>query len=446
VNRWSAVGLLLPALLPACGRRDDSTLLFFRRSPVAYVAGAAWAADPERSRLIVFHGLRPIRVVGGAVASPVAVAALGDYVLVTELTGEGLVLDTSGRLVRAWPSPAPFPVAVYATSGARVLAARSPYRVPVFGSEPAPAPLLQVLDTLGRPLAGLAAIRSVPFLTAVVNAGVIAAAGEAVYYAPMVRDEITQYGPGGARGWTASRGLRPRESDPEFLPNRGRELPLRQAIVNVAITLGPDGRLYVLGATDSAATRLRLDVLDTASGRILTTRDLGQRETAIALAADGSITTLDADSLAAGAPAGERQPFTPAFALPTLAGDTLRLGDYAGRVTLVNFWASWCDPCREEFPLMAGLYRSLPAASFGIAAISDDVDAGAMRRFAALFDPPFPLLAGGGRMKGTYHYRGLPYSLLLDRQGRVIERIFGFGGERQFARLRETIAKEIANP
>jgi hypothetical protein len=69
-----------------------------------------------------------------------------------------------------------------------------------------------------------------------------------------------------------------------------------------------------------------------------------------------------------------------------------------------------------------------------------------MRRFAALFDPPFPLLAGGGRMKGTYHYRGLPYSLLLDRQGRVIERIFGFGGERQFARLRETIAKEIANP
>jgi hypothetical protein len=49
-------------------------------------------------------------------------------------------------------------------------------------------------------------------------------------------------------------------------------------------------------------------------------------------------------------------------------------------------------------------------------------------------------------MKGLYHYRGLPYTLLVDRQGRVAERIFGFGGEPEFARLRETIAKEVALP
>ena len=99
---------------------------------------------------------------------------------------------------------------------------------------------------------------------------------------------------------------------------------------------------------------------------------------------------------------------------------------------------------------MAELYRSLAGARgdqpFGIAAISDDVDAGAMRRFVAEFAPPFPILVGGGRMKATYHYRGLPYTLLLDRQGRVIERIFGFGGAGEFTRLRASIAKEIANP
>ena len=95
---------------------------------------------------------------------------------------------------------------------------------------------------------------------------------------------------------------------------------------------------------------------------------------------------------------------------------------------------------------MADLYRDLASQPFAIAAISDDVDPGAMRRFLTEFQPPFPILVGGGAMKGTYHYRGLPYTLLLDRRGRVIERIFGFGGPAEFTRLRASIANEIANP
>jgi hypothetical protein len=71
------------------------------------------------------------------------------------------------------------------------------------------------------------------------------------------------------------------------------------------------------------------------------------------------------------------------------------------------------------------------------------VDPGKMRAFVAEFRPPFPILVGRGRMKAVYHYRGLPYSVLLDKQGRIIERIFGFGGETEFRRLRETIAREI---
>jgi hypothetical protein len=49
-------------------------------------------------------------------------------------------------------------------------------------------------------------------------------------------------------------------------------------------------------------------------------------------------------------------------------------------------------------------------------------------------------------MKARYHYRGLPYSLLLDRQGRVVERIFGFGGSEEFTNLRRTIANEVREP
>jgi thiol-disulfide isomerase/thioredoxin len=124
----------------------------------------------------------------------------------------------------------------------------------------------------------------------------------------------------------------------------------------------------------------------------------------------------------------------------------VRLADYRGKVTLLNFWASWCDPCREEFPHMAALYRDFARTDFDIAAISDDVDERKMRAFVREFRPPFPILVGAGRMKGTYHYRGLPYSVLLDRHGRIIERIFGFGGAAEFSRLRETIANEIRAP
>jgi hypothetical protein len=95
---------------------------------------------------------------------------------------------------------------------------------------------------------------------------------------------------------------------------------------------------------------------------------------------------------------------------------------------------------------MAALYREFGRRDFEIVAISDDVDRGKLTAFVRAFRPPFPILVGGGRMKAMYHYRGLPYSVLLDRSGRVIERIFGFGGTPAFAQLHETIANEVRAP
>src|SRR5205807_2063284 len=162
------------------------------------------------------------------------------------------------------------------------------------------APLIRVLDTLGRPAAGLATIHvpPVPYLAQLVNAGALALGPDgAVYFAPLVRDEIRKYGPGGALRWTARRGLFRTEADPEFLPPKGRDIAVRDALVNVALALGPDGRLYALGSDDSAATRLRVDVLDTAGCAILATRHLGARETAVAVDPRGARVTFDAPSL-----------------------------------------------------------------------------------------------------------------------------------------------------
>ena len=456
MQRALGSGAALAVALLGCRSpaRDGYTLLFLGRSPAAALAGISWAPDPDHSRLIGFDGrLRVVRELASPrLATPMAVAPLGAAeLLVTERTGDGVVLDTAGRPVREWDSPDV--ASLYAAAGGRVAATRSPYYVPELAvPEPDTAPLIRMLDTLGRPTAGLATLRrpAIPFLTFLVNAGAVAMEpGGAVYYAPLVRDEIRKYGPGGDVRWTARRAPTVPQSDPVFLPAKGTSLQVRSALVNLALALGPNGRLYALGSDDSGGTRLRVDAIDTATGTIVATRHLNARETAVAVDRRGTLALLDGDSLLAAARVpgeGEREPFAPAFALPDLRGDTVRLAQFAGKVTLVNFWASWCDPCREEFPHMAELYRDLDRRDFEIVAISDDVDRSKMAAFVSQFRPPFTILVGGGRMKQTYHYRGLPYSVLLDRHGRVIERIFGFGGVEEFQKLRDTIAKEVRVP
>jgi len=438
--------ILLAALLSlGCRPTADEgfTLLFLGRSPAARVGRDSWAPDAPHSRLIAFDGdLHVVRTVTDPrLSSPVAVAAYpGGRLLVTERTGEGVVFDTAGKPVREWESP--FPASLYATEGTRIIASRSPYFVQ-FVAEDGSVPLLWLLDTLGHPRQGLgiAHVPDIRYLAQLVNAGPAALSHDVVYFAPLVRDEILRLDATGSPVWRSSRGMIPAERDPHFVA--GKERRVAHALINIALTVGPDGRLYVLGGADSAATRLRLDVLNRETGEILDTRILGTPATAIAVNRAGRIRVLDPEALLAQTPTHGRDRFAPSFALPDLAGKPVRLEDYRGKVTLVNFWASWCAPCREEFPHMAELYSVFQRADFDIAAISDDVSGSKMRAFVREFRPPFPILVGGGRMKAAYHYRGLPYSVLLDREGRVIERIFGFGGETEFRHLREIIAREI---
>src|SRR6185503_1874208 len=112
-----------------------------------------------------------------------------------------------------------------------------------------------------------------------VNAGPATLADGVVYFAPLVRDEIVRLDPSGSPVWHSSRGLIPAERDPRFIP--GKERRVEHALINIAMTVGPDGRLYVLGGQDSAATRLRLDVLNRETGEIVTSRVLDTPTTGI---------------------------------------------------------------------------------------------------------------------------------------------------------------------
>lgn len=118
----------------------------------------------------------------------------------------------------------------------------------------------------------------------------------------------------------------------------------------------------------------------------------------------------------------------PAFELPALSGEAIALGDLRGRVVFVNFWATWCPPCREEAPALERLYRSLRAEGFEVLGVSiDDAQAReAIEHFRAEFGLSFPLLVDPDRSAyRAFQATGVPETFLVDAAGRVVERFVG---------------------
>ena len=110
------------------------------------------------------------------------------------------------------------------------------------------------------------------------------------------------------------------------------------------------------------------------------------------------------------------------------SGDSVSLRErYRGQVTLVNIWATWCIPCREEMPAMQAVYDSLAGRGFRIAAISiDQSDPARVRAFADELGITFDLLQDRSTaIQRTFQTTGVPESFLLDREGRIVRRIIG---------------------
>jgi thiol-disulfide isomerase/thioredoxin len=125
------------------------------------------------------------------------------------------------------------------------------------------------------------------------------------------------------------------------------------------------------------------------------------------------------------------------FAVVALAGDSLRSADLAGRVVLVNVWASWCAPCREELPGLDSLAARYDPSRVTFVALSDDVDGAAAREFLAVFRamPNLRIGLGLGELKARYRYPGLPFTMLVDSTGRIVRTWYGFGGPPQLAAI-----------
>ena len=117
----------------------------------------------------------------------------------------------------------------------------------------------------------------------------------------------------------------------------------------------------------------------------------------------------------------------PDFQLIDLQGNRQALPDYHGKVVLLNFWATWCGPCRVEMPSMERVYQDLKDEDFAILAISSDPQGSIVTRpFVASQGLTFPILHDSDyRVSGSYGVRTLPMSFLIDRNGTLIQRVFG---------------------
>lgn len=115
-------------------------------------------------------------------------------------------------------------------------------------------------------------------------------------------------------------------------------------------------------------------------------------------------------------------------AVDVVRGDTVDFrARYRGQVTLVNIWATWCAPCRDEMPSMEALYQDFAARGFKIAAVSiDEGSSDKVRAFANELGLTFDILHDQtGGIQGTYQTTGVPESFLLDRDGRIVRRLIG---------------------
>ncbi len=159
---------------------------------------------------------------------------------------------------------------------------------------------------------------------------------------------------------------------------------------------------------------------------------LARRQLLVGAAAGVPVAAFSAAGLGGCATEPEVDPNAPPPAHPlegleTLRGKPAELPPLLGQVTLIDFWASWCAPCREAFRYLDQLYRTFVGDGLTMLAISVDDTLPDGRNFAARMRVKFPLAWDpNGEIRQRFVVENLPTTILLDAQARVVHRHSGF--------------------
>ncbi len=105
--------------------------------------------------------------------------------------------------------------------------------------------------------------------------------------------------------------------------------------------------------------------------------------------------------------------------VPLRGGEPVSLADYRGKVVVVDFWASWCGPCRKSMPFLEELRKQHHARGFEVLAINLDARVDDALRFLRFYPVSYPVLRDTGTLPELYGVRGMPTSYYIDRRGVV---------------------------
>ncbi len=147
-------------------------------------------------------------------------------------------------------------------------------------------------------------------------------------------------------------------------------------------------------------------------------------------AADGDVHDDAGDTALVGRPAPLH------FTLKDMHGADVALADFKGKVIVVNFWATWCGPCKAEIPDLVGLQAKY-GDDLAIVGISVDDTPEQMKPYAAEYKINYPLLVGNGREDVQDAFGplwGIPVSVIIDREGKIAKKHSGIASREQFER------------
>ena len=133
------------------------------------------------------------------------------------------------------------------------------------------------------------------------------------------------------------------------------------------------------------------------------------------------------------APPAANTSLAPDFALDRLEGQQLRLSELRGRVVMLNFWATWCDPCRAEIPELNAMQKDLKDQGLTIIGVSWDDTAEGVREFQQELPQDYTILMNGEGVQSLFGgIPSLPTTYIIDREGRIRQKIIGARGRTVF--------------
>ncbi len=130
-----------------------------------------------------------------------------------------------------------------------------------------------------------------------------------------------------------------------------------------------------------------------------------------------ALSVVAATSLASSGLEGQQ---APDFALKSSTGENLRLSEYRGDVVMINFWATWCGPCRQEMPLLDELYTRYQRVGFNLLGVNIDDDSSRAMQMVNELGVSFPVLFDARKeVSKLYEVNAMPVTVLVDREGNV---------------------------